>query len=398
MRDYSYNGLAGCVVQCMSLPGVPVGLYSAEQAQFDTRGGPWVTVCEAHGTLANHRTLELAQGHLFLVDWCESCQQSLSGQESEQTSGARLKARWSEDGASILLFRGSSRPPIRVEPARTHDPLILQSASSFVQAFDYTLAPYENCQYACTYCYVPTILHGLPDKLGGWGNYVKPRFRCVESLLKHVGDLSGARLFLSATTDPYQRVEQLYRLTRSLLEQLVDIPFTYLLISTRGGLVLRDLDLFKRMADRVEIGISISSDLAERVHDTLEPDTPSYAGRFKVARVLHDNGIATRIHAAPLGAHSEAFLERAACCAHWLWVDGAGHGARRQEPARSLLYDYARAQDFAERAKAQLGEGRVGFGSAHFGHRWDGVGGRIVAVPPTETLRKRRKLVCAASS
>lgn len=388
MKDYAYNGLSGCVVQCMSLAGVPVGLYHARQAQFDEVGGPWVTVCEKHGTRTNHATLELAQGHLFLVDWCEACQFAY------RVDGDG-KARWSEDGTALLFHRPGGRLPLRVEAARSHNPLILQKPGSFVAQFNYTVADYQGCAYGCKFCYVPRILHGLPDKLGGWGNYTQPRFRCVEELLKHADELRGARLFFPATTDAYQPVENLYRLTRALLEELLDIPFAFLLISTRSGLVLRDLDLFtdRRMRDRIEIGVSVSSD-DERIHSALEPDTPSYAGRFKVAKTLRDRGIATRIHAAPLGVHSDDFLRRAADCASWLWIDGAGHGARKNEPGRSMLYDYERARAFAEKAGGLLGSGRVGYGSEHFGCRWDAAAGHISADPPAETSRQRRDLAC----
>ena len=396
-KTYAYNGLAGCIVQCMSLPGVTVGLYHAGQAKFDASSGPWATVCEHHGTIANHKTMDQALGHLFLVDWCEACQRSFQPDADGQGGGRRLQATWSEDRKALLFRRARGRPPLRVEPANSHDPLILQKPTSFVSHYDYTLSDYEGCEYACTYCYTPLILHGLADKLGGWGSYCRPRFRCVEYLEKRAGELAGARIFFPATTDAYQRMEQTYRLTRSLLEKLLDIPFAFLLISTRSGLVVRDLDLFtdQRLRGRIEIGISISSD-QRTVHDALEPDTPSYEGRFKVARTLREHGIATRIHAAPLGIHSQEFLEKVADAADWLWIDGTGHGARKEEPARSLLYDYAQSRAFADEAKAALGEERVAYGSAGFGHCWDATAQRIALVSPKEAMVQRRKLACSA--
>lgn len=48
-------------------------LYDAEKAGLDTAGGRWVTVCEKHGTLCNHRSLEAARKHLPYADWCEAC-------------------------------------------------------------------------------------------------------------------------------------------------------------------------------------------------------------------------------------------------------------------------------------------------------------------------------------
>ncbi|MDQ6661395.1 MAG: hypothetical protein M3Z24_10565 [Chloroflexota bacterium] len=270
-----------------------------------------------------------------------------------------------------------------IAEAKTHNPLILQKKTSFVKDFDYTLASYSGCTYGCSYCYVPVVQHGLPDRRGGWGNYVDIRSRCIESLLKQREKLTGASIFMSATTDPYQPVEAQYRLTRAVLETLAEIPFGFLLISTRSGLVLRDIDLFTdpRLQGRVEIGISIPSDMPE-IHAALEPKTALFIGRFTIARRLRDAGIPTRIHAAPLAMHSADFVQCMADSAHWIWFDGAGHGAKTVEPGKSLLYDLAETRRFAREAARGIGKERVGFGRVHYAWRWDRERGRIV--PPLE--------------
>jgi hypothetical protein len=48
-------------------------LYDAQQAGMEVSGGPYATVCETHGTIANHRTLALARSHLPTAAWCEAC-------------------------------------------------------------------------------------------------------------------------------------------------------------------------------------------------------------------------------------------------------------------------------------------------------------------------------------
>ncbi|MEM7124984.1 MAG: hypothetical protein AAF702_01575 [Chloroflexota bacterium] len=50
-----------------------VSLYRASEAGLCTDGGEWVTVCEEHGTLCNHRTRRLAESHLVSAGWCEAC-------------------------------------------------------------------------------------------------------------------------------------------------------------------------------------------------------------------------------------------------------------------------------------------------------------------------------------
>lgn len=77
MKQYDFNGLAGCVVQRKSRrTGFLVGLYAAEQAGLDSSDGvgPWSTICEEHGHIINHDTLALARSHLGdPVGWCDLC-------------------------------------------------------------------------------------------------------------------------------------------------------------------------------------------------------------------------------------------------------------------------------------------------------------------------------------
>jgi DNA repair photolyase len=270
-----------------------------------------------------------------------------------------------------------------VTEAKTQQPLILQKPGSFVGGFSYTLAAYAGCEFGCTYCYVPHVLKGLAQRRGGWGSYVDVRSRCVGLLLRQAHKLAGKSIFMSATTDPYQPAEAQMRLTRGLLEALADIPFSFLLISTRSGLVLRDLDIFTdpRMQSRVEIGLSIPSDIPG-AHGDLEPCTSKFAGRFRVLQRLHATGVATRVHAAPLARHTPEFFHQASDCADWLWIDGTGHGARRSAAGEKWLYSYDAARFQAKRATELLGVDRVGFGRERFAWRWN----RSMIVPQEVTV------------
>jgi hypothetical protein len=385
MKIYTCNGLPGCVFQCVSLLGGPVALYQAEQSGRDGSAGRWIAVCEAHGSEAAFTTKAAAEEQVYTASWCARCQEGIPAPQAvEGTQEGHTAVRWWAAQGVLALRRGKGRPPLLVSAARDHNPLIFQGPASFVSQFSATVAVYSGCEMGCLYCYLPDVQHGLPTRLGGWGNYTHVRLRAVDYLLEQRERLAGAHLFMSATTDPYQRVEQRYRLTRALLEALLDIPFAFLLISTRGGLLRRDLDLYEdeRMRGRVEIGISIPSD-EEQVHAALEPTTPSFAGRFALAAEVRKRGIPVRIHAAPLAVHSPSFFQKALAAADWAWLDGAGHGARESEPEKSLLYDYAEASRLAQEATGRLGAvGRIGFGRRDFGNRWDPARGLVVKVAP----------------
>jgi DNA repair photolyase len=275
---------------------------------------------------------------------------------------------------------------IQVAVSKTQQPLIKQKPNSFVGDFDYTLAVYSGCEFGCSYCYVPDVQRGLPARRGGWGSYVDLRTQSVELLQRQADRLRGARLFMSATTDPYQPQEARQKLTRQILEALAEMDFSFLLISTRSGLVLRDLDLFTdhRVRERLEIGISIPSDLVH-AHDELEPRTCSFRGRLLIAQRLMTEGIAVRIQMAPLAQCTQNFIQRAAACADWIWIDGTGHGALHTPKGKFWLRDYAYARGFATEAALQIGSERVGFGRDRFAWRWDAA--QQCIVPPAGQAR-----------
>lgn len=53
---------------------VHVGLYDGEPAGMDTSGGRWQTVCEEHGSICSHDTLEIASTFgPCPEEWCEDC-------------------------------------------------------------------------------------------------------------------------------------------------------------------------------------------------------------------------------------------------------------------------------------------------------------------------------------
>lgn len=58
--------------------GVVVSIYKAEEAGLDPCGGPYVTVCDAHGSLCNHETLREARAHAPHLNWCEECMENKS--------------------------------------------------------------------------------------------------------------------------------------------------------------------------------------------------------------------------------------------------------------------------------------------------------------------------------
>lgn len=93
-KQYSFNGLAGCVLQQrVHETDTLIGLYHAKQAGIDSDPGwPWATVCEDHSQFATHSTLAFAKTWARTpLEWCEVCGKQANKMKKQDTSKASSK-------------------------------------------------------------------------------------------------------------------------------------------------------------------------------------------------------------------------------------------------------------------------------------------------------------------
>jgi DNA repair photolyase len=110
----------------------------------------------------------------------------------------------------------------------------------------------------------------------------------------------GAHVAMGTNTDPYQRCEGRYRLTRGVLEALRDYanPCSVL---TKSPLLLRDLDLFVELASTAGFSANLSiGTLDEEVWRRSEPGTPHPKARMAAVKQLVAAGIPCGILMAPI--------------------------------------------------------------------------------------------------
>jgi DNA repair photolyase len=111
---------------------------------------------------------------------------------------------------------------------------------------------------------------------------------------------TGAHVAMGTNTDPYQRCEGRYRLTRGVLEVLRDHanPCSVL---TKSPLLLRDLDLFVELAETAGFSANLSiGTLDEAVWRRSEPGTPHPKARMAAVKRLVEAGIPCGILMAPI--------------------------------------------------------------------------------------------------
>jgi DNA repair photolyase len=111
---------------------------------------------------------------------------------------------------------------------------------------------------------------------------------------------SGAHVAMGTNTDPYQRCEGRYRLTRGVLEALRDHANPCSIL-TKSPLLLRDLDLFVELAATAGFTANLSiGTLDEGVWRRSEPGTPHPKARMAAVEQLVRAGVPCGILMAPI--------------------------------------------------------------------------------------------------
>jgi len=221
-----------------------------------------------------------------------------------------------DDGWYREELSDSIATEIRPEAART----IISRNDSPDIPFEQSINPYRGCEHGCVYCYARPS-HAYVDLSPGIDFETRLFYKAdAAKLLRAELAKPGYRcsdIMLGANTDPYQPVEQRLRVTRSLLEVMLETRHPVSII-TKGTLVLRDLDLLRELAQlnltRVYVSLTtLDAELKRR----LEPRTASPQARLRVIATLAAAGVPVGVMTAPMipainDAELESLLEAAA--------------------------------------------------------------------------------------
>ncbi len=139
-----------------------------------------------------------------------------------------------------------------------------------------------------------------------WGEYVYAKINAPELLRKEITRLKnkgeGKEIFFSSVTDPYQGDEGRYKLTRQCLGIIADYGFEGVVsILTKSNLVLRDIDLFKKLK-HVIVGLTVTS-TNDGISRYFEKNAPVVSVRLKTLKLLNENKIKTYAFIGPLLPH-----------------------------------------------------------------------------------------------
>ena len=204
-----------------------------------------------------------------------------------------------DDGWDSLEDLPAFLTEVTEERART---VITRNQSPDI-AFDRSINAYRGCEHGCIYCFArPTHAYqGLSAGIDFETRlFVKPD--APELLARELSHPSykPRTIAMGTNTDPYQPIERRWEITRKLLGVLNEFGHPVGIV-TKSGLVARDIDILKPMAERglVKVAISITT-LDHKLSRLMEPRAASPMRRLETIRRLSDAGIPTAVLTAPL--------------------------------------------------------------------------------------------------
>jgi DNA repair photolyase len=188
----------------------------------------------------------------------------------------------------------------RALPVRS---ILNNSTSKRGLPFGKSINPYRGCEFACRYCYARythEFMELRDPELFERRIFIKQNAAWL--LRQELRKLDRQEeIALGTATDPYQPIERRAQITRSLLEVMAEYRGLKLGIVTKSTLILRDLDLLKKIAagNRLVVHITITTPDAKLAR-ILEPRAPRPDLRFRTVRELRKAGLRTGILCCPI--------------------------------------------------------------------------------------------------
>ena len=211
-------------------------------------------------------------------------------------------------------------PPLRTSVTVENPRTIITRNQSPDVGFDRSINPYRGCEHGCIYCFArPShAYHDLSPGLDFESKlFAKPTApMLLRDELSKTGYVCNPIAF-GTNTDPYQPIEQHWRITRECIRILAETnhPLT---ITTKSDRVIRDIDLLAPMGAKglAAVALSVTS-LDPKIARTVEPRAPHPERRLSALRRLADAGIPTIVSIAPIipaitDHEIEHIIERAA--------------------------------------------------------------------------------------
>ena len=205
--------------------------------------------------------------------------------------------------------------------------------------FTHSLNPYSGCAFSCRYCYVREMpiqkFKDIP-----WGKWLEVKINAADNFKNEMSKLrkknNPINIFMSSATDPYQPIERKAKITRGILEQMIENPPDFLQIQTRSPLITRDIDLIEKLKGKCDVLVSMTIETdREDIKQIFAPSAPGIKLRLKALKEVHNAGISSQASISPVLPFTPDFPILLEGIVDHIWIDtlsiGDGAMGKRSE-------------------------------------------------------------------
>lgn len=158
---------------------------------------------------------------------------------------------------------------------------------------------YRGCTHGCIYCDSRSEVYGMNHDFED----IEIKQNYYELLKKELIKRPKAMIGTGAMTDPYIPLENHLGHVRKSLELIYRYGFGFTCI-TKSDLVLKDLDLLKKINEKSKVVIQMTLTTADdELCKVLEPNVCPTSRRVEVLKILNENNIPTVVWLCPILPH-----------------------------------------------------------------------------------------------
>ena len=156
---------------------------------------------------------------------------------------------------------------------------------------------YRGCEHGCIYCDSRSRCYNMNHAFEDIEVKINAP-ELLEQALKH--KRKRCMIGTGSMSDPYMPLEKELKLTRKCLEIADKYNFGFTLI-TKSDLVLRDLDLLKKINEKTKCVVQMTiTTFDDELCRILEPNVCVTSRRIEVLNILHENNIPTIVWMTPI--------------------------------------------------------------------------------------------------
>lgn len=153
-----------------------------------------------------------------------------------------------------------------------------------LENFKYQVDTYVGCEHFCYYCYV------LAQAESDWSKEIFKHQDIVAQLSNEIENIPSQTIYMGYLTDPYQPSEVEHQQTRKVLELFQEKGHSASIL-TKSNLIIRDLDILKKM-ENAAVSVSVAFNDSQ-TRSLFEANTMETQKRIEALRILKEAGVRT---------------------------------------------------------------------------------------------------------